>query len=173
MLIALTSILLLTYFGPMVDPKLDAVGWISQTATLLTLLGGAALTGSQGPDCDCDAFIGILGVFLPVVNVLPLFVIVYLIASTVFDLCATQTLNPSAVAPTLLYPYPSPCPSLSPRQSPSPHPHPNLSPSPHLTRARTPSPPPPNPAQVRLAEGAQAAAQVRSALGRGPCQQHR
>ena len=47
MLIALTSILLLTYFGPMVDPKLDAVGWISQTATLLTLLGGAALTGSQ------------------------------------------------------------------------------------------------------------------------------
>ena len=27
MLIALTSILLLTYFGPMVDPKLDAVGW--------------------------------------------------------------------------------------------------------------------------------------------------
>ena len=94
MLIALTSILLLTYFGPMVDPKLDAVGWISQTATLLTLLGGAALTGSQGPDCDCDTFIGILGVFLPVVNVLPLFVIVYLVASTVFDLCASHTLNP-------------------------------------------------------------------------------
>ena len=47
MLIALTSILLLTFFGPMVDPKLDAVGWVSQTATLLTLLGGAALTGSQ------------------------------------------------------------------------------------------------------------------------------
>ena len=50
---------------------------------------------AQGPDCDCETFIGILGVFLPVVNVLPLFVIVYLVASTVFDLYASHTLNPS------------------------------------------------------------------------------
>ena len=46
-LISLISILLLVYFSPYVDPRLDAVSWASQTATLLTLLGGAALTGSQ------------------------------------------------------------------------------------------------------------------------------
>ena len=46
-LISLVSILLLVYFGPYVDPRLDAIAWASQTATLLTLLGGAALTGSQ------------------------------------------------------------------------------------------------------------------------------
>ena len=47
MLISLISILLLTYFSPYIDPRVDAVSWASQTATLLTLLGGAALTGSQ------------------------------------------------------------------------------------------------------------------------------
>ena len=47
MLISLISILLLTYFGPYNDPRVDAVSWASQVATLLTLLGGAALTGSQ------------------------------------------------------------------------------------------------------------------------------
>ena len=46
-LISLVSILLLVYFGPYVDLRLDAIAWASQTATLLTLLGGAALTGSQ------------------------------------------------------------------------------------------------------------------------------
>ena len=46
-LVSLVSILLLVYFGPYVDPRLDAIAWASQTATLLTLLGGAALTGSQ------------------------------------------------------------------------------------------------------------------------------
>ena len=46
-LISLISILLLTYFSPFVDARVDAVSWASQTATLLTLLGGAALTGSQ------------------------------------------------------------------------------------------------------------------------------
>ena len=45
MLIALTSILLLTYFGPMVDPKLDAVGWVYPTLTLtLTLTVTLTLT---------------------------------------------------------------------------------------------------------------------------------
>ena len=47
MLISLISILLLTYFKPYLDPRVDVVSWAAQVATLLTLLGGAALTGSQ------------------------------------------------------------------------------------------------------------------------------
>ena len=46
-LISLISILLLTNFSPYRDERVDAVSWASQVATLLTLLGGAALTGSQ------------------------------------------------------------------------------------------------------------------------------
>ena len=47
MLISVISILLLVSFSPYIDPRVDAVSWASQVATLLTLLGGAALTGSQ------------------------------------------------------------------------------------------------------------------------------
>ena len=47
MLISLISILLLTHFKPYLDPRVDVVSWAAQVATLLTLLGGAALTGSQ------------------------------------------------------------------------------------------------------------------------------
>ena len=89
-LISLVSILLLTYFSPFVDPRVDGVSWASQTATLLTLLGGAALTGSQGPECDCDTFLSIVNVTLPIVNMLPILAIVYLIGSTVTDLYSAQ-----------------------------------------------------------------------------------
>ena len=128
MLISLISILLLTYFTPYLDPRVDAVSWAAQVATLLTLLGGAALKGSQvltlavtlspatvsasaltlaltlapalaltlimafrsqGPECDCNTFLGIVSVALPIVNMLPLVAIVYLIASTVTDLYAS------------------------------------------------------------------------------------
>ena len=47
MLISVISILLLVSFSPYLDPRVDAVSWAAQVATLLTLLGGAALTGSQ------------------------------------------------------------------------------------------------------------------------------
>ena len=107
-LIALSSILLLTYFLPYRDPRVDSVNWASQTATLLTLLGGAALTGSQGPDCDCDGFLAVVNIFLPIVNVLPLVAIVYLIGSTVTDLYAALTLT---LAPN---PNPNPNPNPSP-----------------------------------------------------------
>ena len=104
------------------------MSWAAQVATLLTLLGGAALKGSQvltlavtlspatvsasaltlaltlapalaltlimafrsqGPECDCNTFLGIVSVALPIVNMLPLVAIVYLIASTVTDLYAS------------------------------------------------------------------------------------
>ena len=87
---------------------MDSVNWASQTATLLTLLGGAALTGSQGPDCDCDGFLAVVKIFLPIVNVLPLVAIVYLIGSTVTDLYAALTLT---LAPN---PNPNPNPNPSP-----------------------------------------------------------
>ena len=45
--------------------------------------------GSQGPECDCTNFLGIVSVALPIVNMLPLVAIVYLIASTVTDLYAS------------------------------------------------------------------------------------
>ena len=89
-LVSLFSILLLTYYSPYVDPRVDAVSWASQVATLFTLVGGAALTGSQGSECDCDTFLSIVGVALSVVNVLPLLAIVYLIGSTVTDLYSAQ-----------------------------------------------------------------------------------
>ena len=93
MLISVISILLLVSFSPYIDPRVDAVSWASQVATLLTLLGGAALTGSQGPECDCDTFLGLMSVVLPIFNMLPLVAIVYLIVSTVTDLYASQTLT--------------------------------------------------------------------------------
>ena len=93
MLISVISILLLVSFSPYIDPRVDAVSWASQVATLLTLLGGAALTASQGPECDCDTFLGLMSVVLPIVNMLPLVAIVYLIVSTVTDLYASQTLT--------------------------------------------------------------------------------
>ena len=137
MLISLISILLLTYFSPYIDPRVDAVSWASQTATLLTLLGGAALTGSQGPECDCDEFLSIVNVTLPIVNMLPLIAIVYLIASTVTDLYASQTFTPQK----------------NPNPNPDPNPEPKSNPNPH-----------PNPTQVRRAAGAQAATPVRGAF---------
>ena len=96
MLISLISILLLTNFSPYRDERVDAVSWASQVATLLTLLGGAALTGSQGPDCDCDAFLSIVNVTLPIVNMLPLVSILYLITSTVTELYAVQRARKAA-----------------------------------------------------------------------------
>jgi hypothetical protein len=56
--------------------------------------------GLQGPECDCDTFLGIVSVALPIVNMLPLVAIVYLLASTVTDLYASRTLTLS-LAPTL------------------------------------------------------------------------
>ena len=93
MLVLLISILLLVSFSPYLDPRMDAVSWAAQVATLLTLLGGAALTGSQGPECECDTFLGLMSVVLPIVNMLPLVAIVYLIVATVADLYASQTLT--------------------------------------------------------------------------------
>jgi hypothetical protein len=49
--------------------------------------------GLQGPECDCDTFLGIVSVALPIVNMLPLVAIVYLLASTVTDLYASRTLT--------------------------------------------------------------------------------
>ena len=68
--------------------------------------------GSQGPECDCSTFLGIVSVALPIVNMLPLVAIVYLIASTVTDLYASQTL-------TL-----TPTPTQTQTQSPNPNPNP-------------------------------------------------
>ena len=118
MLISVISILLLVSFSPYIDPRVDAVSWASQVATLLTLLGGAALTASQGPECDCDTFLGLMSVVLPIVNMLPLVAIVYLIASTVTDLYASQTL-------TL-----TPTPTQTQTQSPNPNPIPKPKPKP-------------------------------------------
>ena len=60
------------------------------------------------PDCDCDGFLAVVKIFLPIVNVLPLVAIVYLIGSTVTDLYAapTRTLAPN--------PNPNPNPNPSP-----------------------------------------------------------
>ena len=86
----------------------------------LTLTLAPALTPSlimasdlQGPECDCTNFLGIVSVALPIVNMLPLVAIVYLIASTVTDLYASQTLT--------LTPTPT---QTQKTQSPNPNPNP-------------------------------------------------
>ena len=84
-LVSLISICLLTFFQPYVDSRVDAVAWVAQTATLCTLLGGAALVGAQGPDCECPQFLHTMGYVLPIINLLPLLMILYLIGATVHD----------------------------------------------------------------------------------------
>ncbi len=101
-LISLVSLLLLTYFRPYIDARVDAVAWMAQVATLFTLLGGAALRGSMHAECHCDNFITVVGNVLPVINILPLLVIVYLVGSTIHEVFGSRRKkrppkNPSAV----------------------------------------------------------------------------
>ena len=61
--------------------------------TLCSTLHPTMTLCSQGPECDCNTFLDLLSVVLPIVNMLPLAAIVYLIVSTVTDLYASQTLT--------------------------------------------------------------------------------
>ena len=101
----------------------------------LTLTPAPALTLSlimasdlQGPECDCTNFLGIVSVALPIVNMLPLVAIVYLIASTVTDLYASQTLTLT----------PTPTQTQSPNPKPKPKPCPGTPPSGRASRLPRP-----------------------------------
>ena len=77
--------------------------------TLCSTLHPTMTLCSQGPECDCDGFVEFLSAVLVIVNLLPLLAIVYLVASTVADLCA----------PARQDPLPSPHPQARP-QNPTP-----------------------------------------------------
>ena len=83
--VSLTAILMLTAFKPYINGMVAAAAWATQTATLLTLFGAVALRGAEDPECYCDDFRTAVEVALPVVNVLPLLMIVYLLVSVAFD----------------------------------------------------------------------------------------
>merc|ERR1712070_1324672 len=94
--------LLLMFCAPYVDPKVDALAWVTQTATLLTLLGAAALLESRKPQCDCAGFRNTLSLLLPVINLAPLVVITYLISSALADMRRSAVRNRPPPAPAVL-----------------------------------------------------------------------